>query len=342
MSFYCGIDLGARASHVCVSNQQLSRLVDQKVPNDLQRIISLLEPYQADLQIVVESTFNWYWLVDGLRAAGFNVCLAHSLGLHLITGAKVKTDRRDAFSLAKLLLAGVIPEAYIYPAQTRPVRDLLRRRASLVQKRAEEYGSLRRLLLRHGIWSGAESEIKHADEADLQAWFTHPLVRMHAQQELQRIALYSEQVTELESLILAQAEPLDAYHRLQTIPGVGIILALTILYEVGEINRFESVRAFSSYCRVVPGIAQSGAVTRRGRASKQGNHYLKWALSQAAVHAVRCYPKIRRSYERQWRRHRGRGRKMIAYNIIAHKLAQAVYHVLREGIEYREQLLFGQ
>jgi transposase len=342
MSFYCGIDLSARDSQVCLIDEQISILVQQKVHNKLESIIALLAPYKEQLKIVVESTFNWYWLVDGLRAAGFNVCLAHTLGLHMITGAKVKTDRRDAFSLAKLLLAGVIPEAYIYPAETRPVRDLLRRRASLVQKRAEEYGSLRRLLLRHGLMSGAEGQIKQADEADLARWFTHPLVRMPAHQELQRIALYSEQITELESLILAQAEPLDAYPRLQTIPGVGIILALTILYEVGEISRFESVRTFCSYCRVVPGIAQSGPVTRRGRASKQGNHYLKWALSQAAVHAVRCYPKIKRSYERQLNRHRGRGRKMIADNIIAHKLAQAVYHVLREGTEYREELLFGQ
>ena len=98
MSFYCGIDLSARDSHLCVINQQLARLVDQKVKNDLSFIISVLEPYKADLQIVVESTFNWYWLVDGLRAAGFQVCLAHTLGLYMITGAKIKTDRRDAFS----------------------------------------------------------------------------------------------------------------------------------------------------------------------------------------------------------------------------------------------------
>src|SRR5207253_2924758 len=188
-------------------------------------------------KIVVESTFNWYWLIDGLQAAGFEVVLAHTLGLYLITGAKVKTDRRDAYSLAKLLLAGVVPAAYIYPVETRPVRDLLRRRTRLVQVRAGEYGSLRRLLLRQGILSS-------------------------------------------------------------------------------------KLQVFSSYCRLVPGIAQSGNVTRRGRASKQGNHYLKAAFSQAAVHAVRCYPKVRRYYERQLKRHQGRGRQMICYNIIAHKLAQ--------------------
>src|SRR5260370_28912688 len=164
---------------------------DQKVRNDIERITKLLQPFKANLQIVVESTFNWYWLVDGLQAAGFDVVLAHTPGLHLITKAKVKTDRRDALALAKLLLAGVIPKAYIYPVETRPVRDLLRQRAHLVQRRAGEYGSLRRMLLRQGILSSKKSELQAADAADLEQWFDHPMLRMRASQELQRIALYS-------------------------------------------------------------------------------------------------------------------------------------------------------
>src|SRR5712671_605287 len=194
MKFYCGIDLSARDCHVCVIDEQLKIVVQQKLRNELAKICELLEPYKANLKIVVESTFNWYWLIDGLQAEGFEVVLAHTLGLYLITGAKVKTDRRDAYSLAKLLLVGAIPKAYIYPAETRPVRDLLRRRARLVQVRAGEYGSLRRLLLRQGILSQKQQEIKRADEADLKKWFGHPLVRMHASQELERISLYTEQL----------------------------------------------------------------------------------------------------------------------------------------------------
>lgn len=342
MKFYCGIDLSARDCHVCVIDEQLNVMVQQKLRNELPRICKVLEPYKCDLKIVVESTFNWYWLIDGLQAAGFNVVLAHTLGLYLITGAKVKTDRRDAFSLAKLLLAGVIPAAYIYPVETRPVRDLLRRRARLVQVRAGEYGSLRRLLLREGILSSKQYEIKTADEKDLEQWFEHPLLRLHASQELRRIELYSRQIEELEKTILELAEIEQSYELLRKLPGVGQTIALTILYETGELTRFANVKDFSSYCRVVPGIAQSGNVTRRGRASKRGNHYLKAAFSQAAVHAVRCYPKVRRYYERQLKRHQGRGRQMICYNIIAHKLAQAAFHVLKEQTEYREELLFGR
>jgi transposase len=203
MKFYCGIDLSARDCHVCVIDEQLKKVIEQKLRNELGEICQLLERYKANLKIVVGSTFNWYWLIDGLQAAGFEVVLAHILGLYLITGAKVKTDRRDAYALAKLPLVAAVPAAYIYPVETRPVRDLLRRRAHLVQVRAGEYGSLRRLLLRQGILSSKPQEIKTATEAELEQWFADPLVRLHASQELQRIELHSQQIAALENTILS-------------------------------------------------------------------------------------------------------------------------------------------
>jgi transposase len=340
--FYAGIDLSARDSHLCVLDENLSIHLQQKAPNELPRIASLLDPFKPNLQVVVESTFNWYWLVDGLLDLGFDLCLAHTLGLATITQAKVKTDRRDAFALAKLLRAGVIPKAYIYPAPTRPVRDLLRRRMKEVALRAHEYGSLRQLLLREGILTSSRNEIKLANDEDLREWFTHPLVVMSASHQLERIDLLSKQIQELEQQVLLLTRDKDDYKRLLEISGIGKILALTILYEVGEITRFKGVRHFSSYCRLVPGVAQSGAVTRRGRSSKQGNHYLKSAFNQAAVVAVRSYPGIKRCYERHLARHRGSARKLVAYNVIAHKLAQAVYFVLKQGEDYREEMLFGK
>ena len=338
--FYSGIDLSARDSFICIVNDDLSILLHRKLLNDLPAIASLLDPFKPSLQIVVESTFNWYWLVDGLQALGFQVCLAHTLGLSMITHAKVKTDRRDAFALARLLRADLIPKAYIYPASSRPVRDLLRRRLKAVALRAQEYGSLRQLLLRQAILSTSRNLIKLADDTDLNAWFSHPLVLLSASQQLERIELLSTQIRELEQQILDLTGDKADYKRLLAISGIGKILALTILYETGEISRFKDVRHFSSYCRLVPGVAQSGAVSRRGRATKQGNPYLKSAFNQAAVVAVRSYPAIKRCYQRHLQRHRGSARKLVAYNVIAHKLAQAVYFVLKQGADYREELLF--
>lgn len=169
---------------------------------------------------------------------------------------------------------------------------------------------------------------------------SHPLVIKHARQEVARIQLYSQQIAEMEAILHQQSKANTDYKRLTGIAGIGKVLALTILYEVGEIARFDSARHFCSYCRLVPGVAQSGAVSRRGRASKAGNAYLKWAFTQAAVAAVRAYPRIRRCFERQQARHRGSAGKLIAYSVIAHKLAQAAYYVLRDGVEYREEQLF--
>ena len=340
--FYCGIDLSARDSHLCVVDDSLSIHLQQKSANELTHISNLLLPFKPDLKIVVESTFNWYWIVDGLLALGFDVSLAHTLGLAMITQAKVKTDRRDAFALAKLLRAGLIPQAYIYPPSTRPVRDLLRRRLKLVRLRAHEYGSLRQLLLREGILSISRNEIKLAEDERLKQWFTHPLLVISASHQIERIELLSRQIQELEQQIIDLTRNEADYKRLLKISGIGRILALTILYEMGEISRFQSARQFSSYCRLVPGVAQSGTVSRRGRASKQGNAYLKSAFNQAAVAAVRSYPRIRSCYERHLQRHRGSARKLVAYNVVAHKLAQAVYFVLKQGGDYREEMLFGR
>jgi len=247
-----------------------------------------------------------------------------------LTGAACSTSiiSQSRLTLAKLLRAGLIPKAYIYPASTRPLRDLLRRRHNAVALRAYEYGSLRQLLLREGILTISRNEIKLTDDQDLTQWLTHPLV--------------VRQILQLEQQILDLTRDKADYKRLLKIAGIGKTLALTILYEVGEISRFHSLRQFSSYCRLVPGVAQSGAVSRRGRSSKQGNAYLKSAFNQAAVVAVRSYPRICRCYERHLQRHRGSARKLVAYNIVAHKLAQAVYFVLKQGEDYREEMLFGE
>jgi transposase len=166
------------------------------------------------------------------------------------------------------------------------------------------------------------------------------LVRLHGQHARQRIDLYTQQIDTLESQLLATVQECPAFHGLLTIPGLGKILALTIVYDIGEMARVQNAREFSSYCRLVPGVAQSGPISRRGRHAKQGSPHLQWAFGQAALYAIRSSPKIRRAFDRHRARHRGQGGTLIADEIIAHQLAQAVYPVLRDGTIYREELLF--
>lgn len=227
--FYCRIDLSTRDSHICVLDENLSILLQRKVTNELHLITALLDPFNPDLQIRVESTFNWYWLVDGLQNRGLQVSLAHSLALALITQAKVKTVRPDAFTLAKLLRAGLIPKAYVYPRSTRPLRDLLPQRLKLVCLRAHDYGSLRQLELMRGGLSSSPNQIKLADEQDLNNWSAHRLAVMTASHQLERIDPLSKQIADLQQQFLDLTRDNADYRRLMRIPAIGKILALRIL-----------------------------------------------------------------------------------------------------------------
>jgi transposase len=339
MSFYCGVDLGARKTHVCLIDEEDHKLLDLKMDNDLGVIESALRAYKSSLKVVVESTINWEWLVYGLQKYGYEVKLAHTLGLKAITWSKKKTDTWDAFTLAKLLRGRLIPEAYIYPYELRPVRDLVRERIHLVTKRATEYGAIHRTFLKYNIQGFDRNAVKHLSEKDMHDLYHHPLVRTKATMELQRIELLTEQIRLIEKALFERARQNSTFSLLRTVPGIGDILALTILYEVGDINRFAHARAFCSYCRVVPGIHQSSGKSYRSPNSKQGNRYLKWSFSQAAIMAIRYYPEIRRLYERLAAK-RKKAARLVARSIIAHKLAQAAFQVMKHHVAYKEELLF--
>ncbi len=342
MAHYCGIDLGKSTSHVCVIDDEQTVLYDRKLANEGPVIDAALAPFRTGLRVVVESTATWYWLVDRLRAQAIDVTLAHTFALHAITRAKVKTDRRDARTLARLLRSDMIPPAYIYPQERRPLRDALRRRWRLVQMRADEYRGLRMVLAQHGVHDVTLADIKSMTEDDIPAALAHPALRLHARQELQRIELFGQQIDELEREIGGHVDDSDDFKHLTQIPGIGFIIALTILCEIGDIGRFPDARHFSSYCRVVPGCADSGESKRRGRNAKAGNAYLKWAFSQAAVRAVQYDARFKAHFIKHAQRHVGRAQKIITYGVVAHRLALAVFHILKHRVPYQEDKLFTE
>ena len=341
MKFYCGIDLHATNSFLCVIDDKDKILLKEKFKNDLGAILYTLESFSPRPSVVVEATINWYWLIDGLQEAGFDVKLAHSMALYMITGAKVKTDRRDAFSLAKLLRLNAIPEAYIYPKANRPIRDLLRKRKQVVSLRANAYGALRRVLLQYGIYGYSQATIKSLTEEQLDQHLEHFATQAGCHLEVQRIRFYSNQIKTLENIILSSVADDRCFELLQTIPGVGKILALTIMYETGDIDRFKSAKHFCSYARVVPGVAQSSGVSKRGRGSKQGNPHLKWAFCQAAALSVRYNIGIRKFRQRHLARRRSKAKKLITLCIVSHKLAIAAYSVLKNRMPFKQELMFG-
>lgn len=341
MIFYCGIDLHAKKSQMCIIDRKGKKVKEENLDNDLTLILQFLKPYGKDVHIAIESTINWYWIVDGLMEAGYDVKLAHTLGLHMIPGAKVKTDRRDAFKLAKLLRMGEIPAAYIYPKEKRPLRDLLRRRAGLVQQRSECYSSLRVQFMKYNLNTMSGNGVKQLLPPDFDIMPIPQEVKDYCLMVLQRIELLSNQIEVLETYLKNVTLEDPKFKLLLTLPGVMYVLGLTIYYEIGDIGRFDSVRQFASYCRLVPGISQSSDKVKRGKGSNQGNHYLKWAFTQAAHLAVRYYPTLRKFRDKHANRRKGKAAIMIATCILAHKIANATFHMMKEGVPFDEVKLFG-
>jgi transposase len=334
--YYAGIDLGARSSWLCVVDAKGRKRLNCKVPNDPARILHLLDSFRPSLRAVIESTFNWYWIVDLLQDHEIDVKLAHPLYLKAIAYAKVKTDQVDAHTLSQLLRLDYIPEAFIYPRDLRPTRDLLRRRHRLVSWRSDLYRVLHFQLISHNVTTFGRSAIKQLDGRQLRSLLEHPHDRRAGLAMLHLIASLDAEIVELEeqvSTVVFRKKPVVL---LKTIPGIGKILAATIYFEVGQIHRFASDKAFASYCRLAPTISQSGGVTRQGKNRRQGNRLLKWAFSEAAQMAVQRYPEIREQFHRLLKRKK---KRILAKSILAHKLAVAAFHVLHDEQPCRPGLL---
>jgi transposase len=341
MTFYCGIDLHTKKSQLCIIDEDGRKVKECNLSNDLSLILEFLEPFGEDLHIAIECTINWYWIVDGLKEMGYDVRLAHTLGLYMITGAKVKTDRRDAFKLARLLRMGELPESYIYPREKRPLRDLLRRRTGLVQQRAECYSSLRVQFMKYNLNTMSGNDLKQLLPSDIDIMPIPQELKDYCVMILERIDLLSGQIKEIEAHLKNITVEDPKFELLLTLPGVRYVLGLLIYYEIGDIDRFRDARQFASYCRLVPGISQSSDKVKRGKGRKQGNHHLKFAFTQAASLATRYYPRFRKFRDRHANRRKGNAATMVANCILAHKIANAAFHMMKEGVPFDEAKLLG-
>lgn len=338
MSKYCGIDLHARSVQMCIIDEFGDKVKECRQEPDLKRILAVLAGHGPDVQVAVESTNNWYWLVDGLAAAGYEVHLAHAYGLRVISQAKVKTDKRDARSLARLLRLGELPEGYIYPREQRGVRDLCRRRQKLVKLRTQCYNEIRGLLLMHNCNTFTRAEIRAMSRREVARLPLPEESRWYWGVVRERLALLIRQIEALEAYLHERAGEEPAIRFLQELPGVGPVLALSIFCETGDVSRFPSRRHYSSYCRVVPPVSQTGTTVRRGRGGKAGNKYIKCAFSQAAASAVANYEEIRRFRDRKIGPRPSKVRRLVANSIVSHRLALAAYVTLKEQcpVEWRD------
>ena len=339
MELYGGDDLHSTNNYLAISDEKDKRIFKKKLPNDPEIILKALEPYKEDLVgIAVESTFNWYWLVDLLMEAGYRVHLANPSAMKKYEGLKHSDDNNDAFWLAQMLRLGILPEGYIYPKEKRPVRDLLRKRAHLVKLRTSLILSLQSIVNRNCGFNINVNHIKRIREDRVV-----PLLAGQEDLELsgrvskEAINFLTRKIWEIERAAQAKIQLKDPFNYLKTICGIGKVLSLTIMLETGPIGRFPKVGDYASYCRKVPtGWISNGKKKGKGN-KKNGNRYLAWAFSEAAELARR-YDNYARSY---YNRKMARTNFMVAHAALAHKLARAAYYVMRDCVPFDPNKLFA-
>ena len=332
MKLYGAIDLHSNNNVLVILDERDRVVHERKLRNDLSQVLSTLAPYRENLEaIAVESTFNWYWLVDGLMEAGYTVKLVNTAAVKMYEGYKYTADEHDARHLARLLRLGILPTGYIYPKEERGVRDLLRKRAQMVRCRTAQVLSIQNLVSRncgHGL---SIDEIRRLDDSTIRELCRGDGDRALAiQSNLAVLRCLDERVRILERTVLAQAKLKPAFQRLLSVDGIGSILGLTIMYEAGTMDRFAKVGQFASYGRCVGSSRWSNGKKKGEGNRKNGNKYLAWAFVEAAHFAARWNEQIRRYYERK----KAKKNTAVAIKAVAHKLARACYHVLKDQVPF--------
>jgi transposase len=338
MVLYAGIDLHSNNSMVVVQDAADKVVGRQRLPNDLPTVCAWLERYREDLAgVAVESTYNWYWLVDGLMEQGYVVHLANTVAIQQYEGLKYRDDTSDARWLAKLLRLGQLPEGHIYPRAERAVRDLLRKRSQLVRLSTMNVLSIQNLFARNRGRGISANAVKRLSVADVESLFADCNVALAIRSNLQVLNCLQEQIDELEQAVQGQIRLRAGYRQLLTVPGIGKILASTIMLETGDINRFPSPGNYASYSRLVGSSHLSNGKKKGAGNTKNGNAYLCWAFIEAANFAIRHSAGIRQFYQRK----RVRTKRIVALKATAHKLGRACYHMIRNEVSFDLKRAFG-
>jgi transposase len=338
MRLYAAIDLHSNNSVLCVLDETDHIVFAKRLPNELATIETALRGCAGEVHgVAIESTYNWYWLVDGLQDAGFTVHLVNTTAVKQYDGLKHCGDFDDARHLAHLLRLGILPTGYIYPREERALRDLLRKRSQLVRQRTSQVLSMQNLLARNLGAHASGNEIKRWTDETIAALPMLPQQRLALMTNRAVMDCLDEQVKRLESAILAQARERPDYQALNTVPGIGKALALTIALESGDMARFTDAGHFASYARTVDSRRESNGKKKGSGNAKRGNRHLAWAFIEAAHFAVRYDETIRRWFQKKC----AKTLQVVAIKAVAHKLARACFHVMKSGAPFDAARAFG-
>jgi transposase len=339
--FYCGIDLHASKMYLCILDAQGEKLLHKNIKTRADHFLAVIRPFrEGNLVVGVESTFNWYWLADLCLESQISFVLGHALALKAIHGGKTKNDKIDSEKLARLLRGGNFPQAYVYPREYRATRDLCRRRTYLVRRRGELMTHIRNTATQHNLELVTGQLAYPGNRKDLDRRFEHPSTQLSIQVDCEMIGALTEQIRKIERYLTDEAKlqlP-QPYYNLLSVPGVGKVLALVLLYEIGSVDRFANVGRFLSYGRLVPGRHESAGKHYGSPGRKQGNAHLKWAFSEVATLMMReCAPV--KQYVDRLEKKVGKNK---ALSILAARTGRAVYFMLKRGEAFDIKRLLNQ
>lgn len=339
MRYFIGLDVHSNNTVMAILDDKGKRVYSRRVKNFIKLYLEELEPFKDKIEaLALESTFNWYWLADGLLEAGFKVHLANPAAMKQYEGLKHTNDYSDAFFLADLLRLGILPEGYIYPKRERAIRDLLRKRLMLVRQRTAHILSFQSLYNRvNGYSFGGVMYVKRLKEEEMDDYFEDENFALAAKANIASSRFLTKRIQELEKMVLKKMEILPEFEKLKTVTGIGNILAMTIMLETGDINRFPKVGNYASYCRCVSSQRLSNKKKKGHNNRKNGNKYLGWAYVEAANFARRYCAKARGFYQRK----SAKTNNIVATKALAHKLARASYFIIRDRVDYEPKRLFG-
>jgi transposase len=341
MKLYVGMDLHSNNTYIGISDENDKRVFKGRFPNQLSVILKVLEPYTEKIVgIVVESTFNWYWLVDGLMENGYEdrVHLAHPGGFQPYKGLKHINDKTSAFFLAKLLWLGILPEGHILPKNDRHLRDLLRKRLMLVQQRTEHLLSLKSLLNRNFCLSPSRNELKLINQKSIDALIRNKHLNLSAKTNIDVSHHLESRIKQLEKKILEDTRGKPYYLKLLTVPGIGKVLGLTITLETGDIKRFKDDGNYASYSRCVSSKRISNEKNKGSNNRKNGNKYLGWAFVEASNFMRRSCPEA----EAFHRKKSLKENSVLATKALACKIAKACFYIMRDDVVFDVEKMFGK
>jgi len=333
--YYCGIDLHARLLYVCILDERGNKVLHQKIKADPHQLFKLLEPYIGNVVVGVECMHCWYWVSDFCRELKVDFILGHALYMKAIHGGKAKNDKIDSYKIASLMRGGYFPLAYNYPAETRSTRDLLRRRTHIMRHGGELKAHVVNTDSQYNLPAQSLNLKNVSAREGLRHHYDDPIVQRMIELDMNILDCYIRELKHVESFIENKAK--QHYGALlsivRTFPGIGQILGLTILYEIGDIERFASVQKFASYSRLVKCKAESAGKTYGTSGNKIGNGYLKWAFSEAAVLYLRNNDKAKHYLTTLQKRMN----KAKALSALAHKIGRCVYFMIRDKQVFDEK-----